>query len=68
VLPPDTDEDRALEIAAGGHPKDPTDPGGPAGSGEAVLATGAAAGNGPDGVSGGDVDVDPAGPSRPADD
>jgi len=68
ILPPDTDEDRALEIAAGGHPKDPTDPSGPAGAGEAVLATGAAATNGPEGVTGGDADVDSSGPTRPADD
>ena len=66
VLPPDTDQDRALEIAAGGHPKDPEDPAGPAGMGEAVLATGAAAVNGPEGVSGGDTDVDRAA-HRPAD-
>ena len=39
MLPPDTPEDRALEIAAGGHPDDP-DPAGPAGNTEAVLATG----------------------------
>ena len=65
VLPPDTDEDRALEIAAGGHPPDPADPAGPAGVGEAVLATGAAAGTGPDGVTGGDTDT--AGVARPAD-
>jgi prolipoprotein diacylglyceryl transferase len=68
VLPPDTDEDRALEIAAGGHPKDPTDPSGPSGAGEAVLATGAAAANGPEGVTGGDADVDSSGSTRPADD
>jgi phosphatidylglycerol---prolipoprotein diacylglyceryl transferase len=67
VLPPDTDEDRALEIAAGGHPPDPVDPAGPSGAGEAVLATGAAAGHGPEAVTGGDVEVDsPA--KRPADD
>jgi hypothetical protein len=66
VLPPDTEADRALEIAAGGHPADPEDPAGPAGKGEAVLATGAAAGTGPDGVTGGDADVDGAA-SRPAD-
>jgi prolipoprotein diacylglyceryl transferase len=44
ILPPDTPEDVALEIAAGGHPHVPADPAGPAGVGEAVLATGAAAG------------------------
>jgi prolipoprotein diacylglyceryl transferase len=44
VLPPDTPEDEALEIAAGGHPKDPEDPAGPAGVGAAVLSSGAAAG------------------------
>jgi hypothetical protein len=68
ILPPDTDEDRALEIAAGGHPKDPADPSGPAGAGEAVLATGAAATNGPEGASGGDADVDSSGSPRPSDD
>ncbi|MFF5292361.1 prolipoprotein diacylglyceryl transferase [Paractinoplanes globisporus] len=62
ILPPDTPEDRALEIAAGGHPADP-DPAGPAGNTEAVLATGAAATNGPDGATGGDAEVD----KRPAD-
>jgi prolipoprotein diacylglyceryl transferase len=66
ILPPDTEADRALEIAAGAHPADPEDPAGPAGKGEAVLATGAAAGTGPDGVTGGDADVDGAA-SRPAD-
>jgi prolipoprotein diacylglyceryl transferase len=44
ILPPDTPEDIALEIAAGGHPHDPEDPAGPAGVGAALLATGAAAG------------------------
>jgi prolipoprotein diacylglyceryl transferase len=44
ILPPDTPEDAALEIAAGGHPKDPEDPAGPAGVGAAILSTGAAAG------------------------
>jgi hypothetical protein len=34
----------ALEIAAGGHPKDPEDPAGPAGVGAAVISSGAAAG------------------------
>jgi hypothetical protein len=68
ILPPDTDADRAQEIAAGGHPKDPADPSGPAGAGEAVLATGAAATNGPEGVSGGDADVDSSGSPRPTDD
>jgi prolipoprotein diacylglyceryl transferase len=68
ILPPDTDEDRALEIAAGGHPKDPVDPDGPAGAGEAVLATGAAAGHGPEAVTGGDVETDKPGSQRPADD
>jgi hypothetical protein len=62
VLPPDTPEDIALERAAGGHPVEP-DPAGPAGNTEAVLATGAAATNGPDGASGGDAEVD----KRPAD-
>jgi len=57
VLPPDTPEDRALEIAAGGHPVEP-DPAGPAGNTEAVLATGAAATTGPDGATGGDAEVD----------
>jgi prolipoprotein diacylglyceryl transferase len=66
ILPPDTEADRELEIAAGAHPVDPADPAGPAGKGEAVLATGAAAGSGPDGKTGGDTDVDKAGP-RPAD-
>ncbi|HEX5201394.1 MAG TPA: prolipoprotein diacylglyceryl transferase [Actinoplanes sp.] len=62
VLPPETPEDIALERAAGGHPVEP-DPAGPAGSTEAVLATGAAAANGPDGATGGDAEVD----KRPAD-
>jgi prolipoprotein diacylglyceryl transferase len=66
ILPPDTEEDQAEELAAGGHPRDPEDPAGPAGVGEAVLATGAAAGTGPDGVSGDDVDTS-AGTTRPAD-
>ena len=44
VLPPDTPGDIDLEIAAGGHPKDPVDPAGPKGVGAAVLATGLAAG------------------------
>jgi len=56
VLPPDTPEDRALEIAAGGHPVEP-DPAGPAGNTEAVLATGAAATTGPDGATGGDAEA-----------
>ncbi|XVU27451.1 prolipoprotein diacylglyceryl transferase [Actinoplanes sp. CA-054009] len=56
ILPPETPQDMAEEIAAGGHPLEPADPAGPAGVGEAVLATGAAAGSGPDGASGGDVD------------
>jgi prolipoprotein diacylglyceryl transferase len=47
VLPPDTPQDIELEIAAGGHPKDPEDPAGPAGIGAAVLSTGAAAGKSP---------------------
>ncbi|WP_213012082.1 prolipoprotein diacylglyceryl transferase [Actinoplanes toevensis] len=51
VLPPDTEEDVALEVAAGAHPHDAADPAGPAGVGEAVLATGAAAGNGHEGTS-----------------
>jgi prolipoprotein diacylglyceryl transferase len=67
VLPPDTDEDRALEIAAGGHPHDPVDPGGPTGAGEAVLATGAAAGHGPEAVTGADVEVEAPAARRPAD-
>ena len=58
VLPPDTPEDRALEIAAGGHPVEP-DPAGPAGNAEAVLATGAAATTGPDGATGGDAEAVP---------
>ena len=62
ILPPDTPEDRALEIAAGGHPVEP-DPAGPAGNTEAVLATGAAATTGPDGATGGDAEVD----KRPSD-
>ncbi|MFI5897252.1 prolipoprotein diacylglyceryl transferase [Actinoplanes sp. NPDC051513] len=62
VLPPDTPEDIALERAAGGHPAE-HDPAGPAGNTEAVLATGAAATNGPDGATGGDAEVD----KRPAD-
>ena len=66
ILPPDTPEDRELELAAGGHPAEPADPAGPAGVGEAVLATGAAASTGPDGATGGDTEVDrPA--QRPAD-
>ncbi len=65
VLPPDTLADLEEEIAAGGHPKDPADPAGPAGVGEAVLATGAAAGK--DAPAGGDTDVDPAGKPRPTD-
>jgi prolipoprotein diacylglyceryl transferase len=44
VLPPDTPRDLELEIAAGGHPRDPEDPAGPAGIGAAVLSSGAAAG------------------------
>ena len=44
VLPPDTPEDIDLELAAGGHPKDPVDPAGPKGVGAAVFATGLAAG------------------------
>jgi prolipoprotein diacylglyceryl transferase len=44
VLPPDTPGDIDLEIAAGGHPKDPVDPAGPKGVGAAVFATGLAAG------------------------
>ena len=55
ILPPDTPADMAEEIAAGGHPVE-RDPAGPAGVAEAVLATGAAAGSGPDGKSGGDVE------------
>jgi len=43
ILPPDTPEDVALEIAAGGHPVE-ADPAGPAGVGAAVVAAGAAAG------------------------
>jgi len=66
VLPPDTPEDRALEIAAGGHPVEP-DPAGPAGNAEAVLATGAAATTGPDGATGGDAEP-PAAESADADD
>ena len=58
ILPPDTPEDMAEEIAAGGHPVE-RDPAGPAGVGEAVLATGATAGTGPDGASGGDVEPEP---------
>ncbi|GAA2651522.1 hypothetical protein Adu01nite_89360 [Paractinoplanes durhamensis] len=56
VLPPDTEADVALEVAAGAHPHDAADPAGPAGVGEAVLATGAAAGTGPDGKSGSDAE------------
>ena len=57
VLPPDTPQDIAEEIAAGGDPLEPADPAGPAGVGEAVLATGAAAGTGGDGgVPGKDAD------------
>ena len=48
VLPPDTPQDIAEEIAAGGDPLEPADPAGPAGVGHAVLATGAAAGSEPD--------------------
>ncbi|WP_312034461.1 prolipoprotein diacylglyceryl transferase [Actinoplanes sp. TBRC 11911] len=48
ILPPDTPEDIAEEIAAGGHPKEPDDPAGPDGVGESVLATGATAGSGKD--------------------
>jgi prolipoprotein diacylglyceryl transferase len=47
ILPPDTPQDIDLELAAGGHPKDPVDPAGPAGVSAAVLATGAAAGASP---------------------
>ena len=65
VLPPDTAEDIELEIAAGGHPKDQADPAGPAGVGEAVLATGAAAGK--ETPSGDDADTDSAGSARPND-
>jgi len=56
VLPPDTPEDVELEIAAGGHPKDPEDPAGPAGIGAAVLSTGAAAGKSSAAPEGGDGD------------
>jgi prolipoprotein diacylglyceryl transferase len=57
VLPPDTEQDMAEELAAGGHPKGPDDPAGPAGNGAALLATGAAAG-GTEGKdkNGGDAD------------
>jgi hypothetical protein len=48
ILPPDTPEDQAEELAAGGHPKEPDDPAGPAGVGESVLATGATATSGKD--------------------
>jgi prolipoprotein diacylglyceryl transferase len=65
VLPPDTQADQAEELAAGGHPRDPEDPAGPAGVGEAVLATGAAAGHAHDDETGGDADV--AGSARPSD-
>ncbi|GAA0518600.1 prolipoprotein diacylglyceryl transferase [Paractinoplanes deccanensis] len=58
ILPPETPQDMAEEIAAGGDPLEPADPAGPAGVGEAVLATGAQAGTGPDGASGGDIDVE----------
>ncbi|MDY7088148.1 MAG: prolipoprotein diacylglyceryl transferase [Actinomycetota bacterium] len=55
VLPPDTPQDMAEEIAAGGHPVE-RDPAGPAGVEQAVLATGAAAGAGQETVPGGDVE------------
>jgi prolipoprotein diacylglyceryl transferase len=58
VLPPDTEQDVALEVAAGAHPHDAADPAGPAGVGEAVLAAGAAAGSGPEKKTGGDADSD----------
>jgi prolipoprotein diacylglyceryl transferase len=48
ILPPDTPEDQAEELAAGGHLKEPDDPAGPAGVGESVLATGATATSGKD--------------------
>jgi prolipoprotein diacylglyceryl transferase len=63
ILPPDTPEDVALEIAAGGHPKDPEDPAGPAGVGAAVLSTGAAAGK----SSAAAEDNDAETPSAPSD-
>ncbi|MEU4236532.1 prolipoprotein diacylglyceryl transferase [Actinoplanes sp. NPDC026619] len=63
VLPPDSEADVALEVAAGAHPHDAADPAGPAGVGEAVLATGAAAGSEP--KNSGDAET-PA--SRPATD
>jgi hypothetical protein len=44
VLPPDTPHDVELELAAGGHPRDPEDPAGAAGIGAAVISAGAAAG------------------------
>jgi prolipoprotein diacylglyceryl transferase len=56
ILPPDTPGDIDLEIAAGGHPKDPVDPAGPKGVGAAVFATGLAAGTGHD-------DPDPESPA-----
>jgi hypothetical protein len=56
VLPPDTPEDMALEIAAGGHPHDPEDPAGPAGVGAALLAAGAAAGASESAGESGDTD------------
>lgn len=59
VVPPETPRDAALEEAAGGHPADPA---GPAGVGEALLATGAAAG-----AAEKRTDTDEAGPARPSD-
>lgn len=56
ILPPDTPEDVALEIAAGGHPRDPEDPAGPAGIGAAVLSSGAAAGKSAPAPDSGDAD------------
>ncbi|MGX6604925.1 prolipoprotein diacylglyceryl transferase [Micromonosporaceae bacterium Da 78-11] len=59
VLPADTPQDIDLEVAAGGHPKDPVDPAGPKGVGAAVFATGAAAGHHHDSPAG-DADADPS--------
>jgi prolipoprotein diacylglyceryl transferase len=60
ILPPDTPEDVELEIAAGGHPRDPEDPAGPAGIGAAVLSTGAAAGKSPSPASSESGDGEPS--------
>ncbi|WP_250030523.1 prolipoprotein diacylglyceryl transferase [Paractinoplanes maris] len=62
ILPPDTPADMAEEIAAGGHPVE-RDPAGPAGMGEALLATGKAAGSGRE-APGGDAEPESRGDER----